>query len=290
MLITITNETADAFETMIEKRYLYPIEQRGHFCIGAIQKEDNDAWSEGLLVFDVKQQDGEVCAHLRWLYVARRFREQGIAKELTDDFFRLVRHENITRIYCEFPETRRMNSLRSYLEKIGFEFEEKQCYDFVATLGQIAEIPALRDKKSDSETFFLHDLKELEWKRLFRYLRQQVTNQTIDYDREGYETEISCTVFEGDNPIGVCLVRMNDEEQLELLALNAAAKNRSKILFQMLLKALSAARRQYGDEKEMHIKSLTTGGKKLIAYFFPEREPDSVRSGKYVGGADRSVR
>lgn len=302
MLITITEESAHAFETMAAEECMYPLGKSGHFCIGAVEEQNNknfdaedfdtenfnmeyfdedEAVSQGILIFDVIKKGKEVCVNLRWLYVAQNYRGQGIAKELSDEFFRLMDKAKVTIAICDIPKGEEYDEIRTYVEKLKFEFEEKKRYEITTSLETICNIPMLKDKKHGDNVVSIRELDKILWKKLIKQLNQSTLFGNIEDDINLYDKDISCALFQGTQPLGACLIKIQKDGSLMPVALSAVTANSSKILLLLLLYAIDKAKEKYSQDKTVQIKTTTASGTKLAAYFFPEEEPVAFNRGVY---------
>lgn len=282
MLIRITQGTAEAFENMVPGEILYPLDKKGHYCIGAVSEEESGTTSQGLLVFEINEEDDTIYAQLSWLYVAQAFRRQGIAEELMTEFYRLLNGEEITDVFCEVPFPEEYNELCAYLEEWGFGFRLTDDYTFITTLGQAAQVPALKDKNPGKEVRPLQELNDMEWKNIVGYLTQQDSYKDMEVQRDAYEQTVSCAVFQGADLEGIFLVQLNGGGQLVPTIMSCVQGSSSAVIYQMLLYALGAALEQYGEQKEVRVDCTTARQANLIAYLFPDAQPALVRSGRYV--------
>lgn len=282
MLITITENSVDAFENMAEKIYLYPLEKNGHYCIGAVDDLSEKKVSQGILIFDVSMEDSEIYAQLSWLYVAEQYRSKGIGEELMNEFYRILNETGVKNVYADIPFPEDYDELCAFLEDWGFDFELVDDYTFTASLSALSNNPVFTKKLQNSLVRSLREINSTEWKRVVNYLDKNSDYEDFDYDIDLYEVDISCVIFRGSMPIGMFLVKANGAKQLEPAVLSVIAGSPPSVTYQMLLSAFHAAQAKYGQNKEIYIKCKSQKTARLIDYFFKDAQPSIVRSGRYV--------
>lgn len=284
MLIRITQDTAEAFDSMAPDEIFYPPDKKGHYLIGEVGEEGDETVSRGLLIFEVDEENDTIYAQLSWLYVAQAYRGKGVAEELMTEFYRLLNDEEITDVFCDVPFPEEYNELCAFLENWGFEFWLRDDNTFMTTLGQAAQASALKDRKACDDVRALQTLTDNEWKRLTACMSEQ--DGAFDISRDAYEQTVSCALFCGDVPYGGCLVQVNGGGQLVLTVLRRTNDAPSAVIYQMLVYSLNTALEKYGVEKEVRVECRTAKAARLVTYFFPDAQPALIRSGRYVWDED----
>lgn len=291
-VITITEETAEAFAGLIEPQFFYPLNRPGHYCLGAVLEKEDQNYAAGILVFDV--ENGHIgtvqipAVLLRWIYVAEEYRQQGIANQLMEECYRVLNAAGLDGLLCDVPFSEEYNLLCAFLEDWGFTFELRDQYDFLEPLGAIGSSPAFSGKKPGGVAKPVRDLSAEEWKQLISNMKKLERRAMLPEARDAYDADISCAVSKGQQIKGAFLVSMDAGGRLVPMALESLDSCSRPEIYDMLLYAHDAAEKKYGKNtlvcKECYSKELAD----LIGYMMPDAQPVLVRHGVYTG--DGSVK
>lgn len=286
-IITITEETAEAFAGLIEPQFLYPLNQPGHYCLGTVLETEDQDYAAGLLVFDVVQGHIDMvqvpAVILRWIYVAEEYRNQGIGNRLMEECYRVLNAAGLGGVLCDVPFDAEYNLLCAFLEDWGFTFDLEDRYEFLETLENIGKSSVFAGKRPGGIAKPVRDLSEEEWNRLISDMKSLEHRALIPESRDAYDADISCAVIKDGQIKGAFLVSVDAGGRLIPTALESLNSCSRQEIYELLLYAFDAAEKKYGKHalvcKECYSEELAN----LIGYIMPDAQPVLVRHGVYTG-------
>ena len=287
MIIQITETTAKAYEHMIISEQLYPLNRPGHYCLGAVVNTDGKEEAAGILVFDVSEgiidAESRIAAQIQWLYVEESYRNQGIGNELMTELYRILNQSEVYPVICDIPFPEEYNELCAFLEDWGFSFRLIDKYEFVTTLGDLRQNKNFAGKKATNQITSLSALKPADWTQLRKLLLEEPQILDALQVKDLYESQISCVCWKNEKIQAIFLVRNSSDEHLIPELLLGFPSSTSAEIYQLLLYAIEKAEKIYPDHTTVTVTCQTVGTANLIAYLFPDAQPELVRRGVYTG-------
>lgn len=287
MIIRITETTVKAYEHMITPEQLYPLDRPGHYCLGAVTEKDGKETAAGILVFDISEgmigDESAIAAQIQWLYVEEDFRNQGIGNALMTELYRILNQAEVFPVLCDIPFPEEYNELCAFLEGWGFTFRLIDKYEWKTTLENLKQNKNFAGKKITGQVISLEDLKPVEWNQLHKLLQDEPQVLEILQTKDLYEPQISCVCWKNEKIQSLFLVCRGAEDQLIPELLLGFPTSSSADIYQMLLYALDRAEKNYPAHTQVLISCHTASSANLIAYLFPDAQPELVRRGIYTG-------
>ncbi len=286
MIIQITDTTAEAYEHMVTPEQLYPLEEPGHYCLGAVEEKDGELTAVGILIFDVLEGtngvDVDIAAVLNWLYVEEAYRGRGYGNALMEELYRILNGARIYPLICDVPFPAEYNGLCAFLEDWGLEFALVDKYEFRTTLGEVRRNKHFEGKKPVGKVLSMADLNSQEWKQLKKELEKEPMHLEFVENPHFYDRELSCVYHSGGRIQAIFVARSYEGTILIPELLLGFTPNCSAQLYQLLLYALDKTEGKYGDDVEVLVCCQTAGSAALIDGLFPDAEPELVRRGVYI--------
>ena len=306
-IVTVTEKNRKWFENMIAEEFLEPLDKEGHFVLGAIGEDEKGKYAAGVLSFAVEEgNDGEeevIVGVLKWLYVAKEFRNRGAADALMEEFFRLLAAAGVEAALCDVPMDASYLDLIWYLDGWGFVFQPVERYEVRIPLKRLQKIPGLWGKAS-SRVVPLQAVPEkllqegLEKAEELRFIAPDLEEQLKYCDRE-----LSCMVLEnripGERaamergqesreskeraakdqvPVGLTVICPVASDVLELVYMRTFS-NEPKYMGEMIHFLTGRAKEKYGLETEIRIVCRSKTTAKVIDNLLPETQPLLVMRG-----------
>lgn len=286
MIIQITDMTAEAYEHMVTPEQLYPLDEPGHYCLGAVDEKDGELTAVGILIFDVLEGTNgvevDIAAVLNWLYVEEVYRGQGYGNALMEELYRILNGVGVYPLLCDVPFPAEYNELCAFLEDWGLEFTPVDKYEFRTTLGEVRRNKYLAGKKVVGKVTAIADLNPQEWEQLKKELENEPMHLELLENPHFYDGELSCVFHNGDRIQAIFVVRSCKETVLIPELLLGFITDCSVQLYQLLLFALEKTKEKYGDDTQIQMCCQTAGSARLIDVLFPDAEPELVRRGVYM--------
>ena len=251
---------------MIVPEQLYPLDKPGHYCLGAVTEKDGNA----------------IAAQLQWLYVEEDFRNQGIGNELMTELYRILNQAEVFPVLCDIPFPEEYNELCAFLEDWGFTFGLIDKYEFRTTLENLKQNKNFAGKKVTGQVASLEDLKSADWNQLRKLLQDEPQVLEILQTKDLYEPQISCVCWKKDKIQAMLLVRNVADDQLIPELLLGFSTSSSAEIYQLLLNAIDKAGKKYPAHTQILVSCQTAESANLIAYLFPDAQPELVRRGIYT--------
>lgn len=181
-VVTVDEKNRFLFEHMIAEEFFDPLDKEGHFVLGAIGEDEEGFYAAGVLSFDVIDEfDGEnryLMGVLRWLYVAKEFRNRGAADALMEECFRLLAHVGIEVAVCDLPFNTQYDELCIYLEGWGFSFFLTERFELRFGMEDAKQIPQIWGKASS----LVKPLKQLSREEMREVIQKAEEEENTDPD------------------------------------------------------------------------------------------------------------
>ncbi len=286
MIIQITDITAEAYEHMVPPEQLYPLDEPGHYCLGAVDEKDGELTAVGILIFDVLEGtngiDLDIAAVLNWLYVEEAYRGQGYGNALMEELYRILNDAGIYPLICDVPFPAEYNRLCAFLENWGLEFTLVDKFEFRTTLGEVRRNKHFEGKKPTGKVISMADMTAQEWKNLKKVLVKEPMHLEFLENPHFYDGELSCVYCSGDQVQAIFVVRSYKDSILIPELLMGFTSGSSAQLYQLLLYALEKTDGEFGDDAQILVCCQSAGSAALIDGLFPDAEPELVRRGVYI--------
>lgn len=227
-VVTVDKKNRSLFEHMAPEEFFEPLEQDGHYVLGAIGEDDQGMYAAGVLSFDVVDDfDGEtriLIGMLRWLYVSQEFRNRGAADTLMEEYFRLLAYSGIELTIFDLPFNTQYDELCIYLEGWGFSFFLTDRFELRIDMAEVIEVPQLWGKAS-SNVLPLNELGKEELKQVIRKAEEQ---ENIDPDFRDKikvcDKEVSAVVYRNGEIKGLSVICPKTSQILEISFLRIFGK------------------------------------------------------------------
>lgn len=296
MVITaITTKNDIPFRNLAPKEMLDELVKEGHFGIGAVYGTEekgsdsrNAGYAVGLLLFEVREEEGISYVALKWLYVAREYRGLGIGNTLMEKFYQILEKTGVegpAGIVCDVPMPEEYDLLCDFLEKWNFRFEFRNLYECKMELGELLEYPFFEDERDTEGILPLKNLPKQVIQDAVRFCLEEEGLTELPAAVEDYDLEISCAAAENGCMKALFLVGRHTGEWLEPVLLHRLGKTEAdrdgEILDLLYFTAQNAAKR-YSEDTQISLvcRSRRTGI--LLDRLFPDRQPSVVRHGEYI--------
>ncbi len=284
VITTIAEENRAAFERFMPDNLSVRLNREGWFGLGGIHTADGENRAAGALVFNIEEgsngDENLTAAQVQWLYVAEKFRRQGIAEALLRELFRVLEQASIAHILCDIPMDAEYNELCAYLESWGFTVSLTDVYEAELTAADFASHPAVKNGGTADgavplskvpDTLFRQYLNKM--KRL-PYVPDSLSEETGDYD----ET-VSC-VCRNNGAIEGALLVQRQAEDLEVVHFRTINYD-SPAMLRMFRYAVRAAVSKYSMETRVHIVIRSPAAAETLDKLFPGLSPRLVRRAYY---------
>lgn len=286
MIIQITDMTAEAYEHMVAPEQLYPLDEPGHYCLGAVDEKDEELTAVGILIFDVLEGTNgvevDIAAVLNWLYIEEAYRGQGYGDALMEELYRILNGARIYPLLCDVPFPAEYNGLCAFLEDWGLEFTLIDKYEFGTTLGEVRRNKHFAGRKVAGNVISIADLNPQEWEQLQLELKNEPMHLEFLENPHFYNSEISCVYLSEERIQAIFVVRNCMGKVLLPELLLGFKPDCSTQLYQLLLYALEKTDGRYGDETRIQVRCQTAESARLLDVIFPGAEPILVRRGIYM--------
>ncbi len=286
MVVTsIVEENKALFQSLIPKYILEGIKEDNRFGIGLldVNEKENTAQAVGALIFDMldgtNEEDEDLMTSLiRWFYIGEEYREQGAADRLMREYLAVIKNAGQRYVMCDLPLAAEYDQLCSYLQTWDFTFGITDDYELIMQMRDFlneiklpelstAQIIPLCDIHASSFCEYIERLSE------YSEVEKHLSEKVKDYDGK-----VSCCYLENGKIAGALLVRKVSDDYVEIRSLEMQGEHRTE-LAKLMLYAKQEAEKRYSPDTYLNILCSRTPVAKILAYFFPEREPLLVRRG-----------
>lgn len=248
MQITITENTADAFENLTLPELLYPLERMGRYRIGEIQTVDGIDTAVGILIFDVIERASGANIELVWLYVAEKNRKTGVGTSLLNTFFNIVNRipaHQVEFVKCSLPDSAEFADLQNFMEKNYFYFNLEPGRKLEITLDRLHQCPFAQSELPGRPVVSVSEITRGQWNKICQLMDS--SGRSFDHNIDAYERKVSAAFLVGGEPDSMILLYKNADSQLELVCLQAGPKNRATKLAELISFSIQTAWSQYGE-------------------------------------------
>lgn len=283
MFVVIVDEkNRFLFEHMAAEEFFDPLDQEGHYVLGAIGEDEYGMYAAGVLSFDVMDDyDGEtriLIGMLRWLYVAEEFRNRGAADALMEEFFRLTAHAGIEVAVFDLPFNTQYDELCIYLEGWGFSFFLTERFELRVNMEEIMEVPQIWGKAS-SDVIAINKLKKEEIKQVIRKAEEQ---ENIDPDFrdkiKNCDKEVSAVVYRNGEIKGLAIISQKTSLILELSFFRTFGREAADIK-DLIYYTSERVLKKYGTQIQIRGLCRDENTANMISNLFPRVQPLLVHRG-----------
>lgn len=281
-IVTVDEKNRSLFEHMIAEEFFEPLGQDGHYVLGVIGEDEKGMYAAGVLSFDVVDDyDGEtriLIGILRWLYVAREFRNQGAADALMEEYFRLLAHAGIEVAVFDLPFNTQYDELCMYLEGWGFSFFLTERYELRVDMAEVMEVSQLWGKASANVV----PLKKLGREELKQAIRKAEEQENIDPDfRDKIKTcdkKVSAAVYRDGELKGLSVICPKTSDILEFSFFRVFEKGASETR-DLIHYTSEHILKKYGEHIQIRGLCRDENTANLITNLFPHIQPLLVHRG-----------
>ncbi len=290
MVLWVNKKELEHFLPLIPPDLRGRVKNGQWFCLGAVSEPENVA--SGVMLFssqDIINSAGEIIVlmQLHWIYVAEKFRKQGIGKELIKAFTDVCDDNPAEGIICQLPIDSEYDDAEAFLSSCGFSFKETGTNEMIVTKDDIekaAKFNTSDDHVKNSNIKSVMELSDAEFTKALNRIKNEEKNiysDSLSYEKEDYASDVSVVyISEGEVSSIVLFTPINDEN-LQLLALYSADKNGAGELLKLLDYAAEYFFRNYPSNSKVYITFCNEKSKKLADYVFPEKKTITLRAGLY---------
>lgn len=288
MIITrVTVKHLKPFEALMPTQTQKDMVLPGWFCLGAIPGGADSKTAAGVLVFEIADAPDHRSpeARLHWIYVAEKHRLQGVGEGLMDGFYKVLNAAGVTRVVCDVPLPEEYDPLCEFLERWNLEFQLQDRFEAVATVGELEELDAFRNRGNIGPVLALKGcppaVVRAGWKAvLSRTARGGEERAKVRL--EECDSEVSCALIKDSQVEALLLVKRTPAGVLEPVLLRGVHPEADRELLRLLRFGLRAAAKRYSRSAQVRVVCHNRTTARLVAWFMPEKEPLLVRQGMYV--------
>ena len=264
-------------------------------CLGA---KEGDA-AAGILLYSLEEgTDGERqrvnVFWIRWLFVAEKYRNNGIGDELMQFLSDLFDENAYDAILTVLPDDNEYEKMKDYFSSWGFGFEYVENIEMLVTKEDFRA--AAEDKKKNKARDFLEngekpknlytiaEISEMTFQNALMELTPRDTRYTfqIPEKRDEYEPEISCVIKHEDRVTAMVLFMKDQEDELRMVLLSCISSSYADELLTLLYYSAGWYCLKYPDSTKIRLALRNKKSKALAERVFPGKKALSVNMGYFL--------
>jgi ribosomal protein S18 acetylase RimI-like enzyme len=221
VVTTIAEENRAAFERLMPENLSVRLNREGWFGLGGIHTVDGENRAAGALVFNIEEgsngDENLIAAQIQWLYVAEKFRRQGIAEALLLELFRVLEQANIAHILCDIPMDAAYNELCAYLESWGFTVSLTDVYEAELTAADFASHPAVQNGGDGGGVIPLSKILDAHFRQYLHMMKRlPYVPDSLSAEIRGKDETVSC-VCQNNGAVEGALLVQRQADVLEVM-------------------------------------------------------------------------
>ena len=306
MVIWVKENEMEAFIPLIPEEMRDRVKSGEWFCLGALAEDGQAAETSGderlavgVLLFSSEEgisygDERSSMIELHWLYVAEKYRMEGIANELMQELSDILEDNPAEGIICDIPLGSEYDLAEDFFESWGFNFEVTELQEMTITkedcrreISPQNKEEALRMASGPSRPIDLIPVSELskdEFKRVVRQMKQEEASGYYDWiseDRDHYAGDMSYAVVHGDKVSSMALYERLPNDDLHLVMLGTLSQRGAKELLELLRYTAGYYYLNYPEEAKVRFSLGIERSRNLAVHLFPDKEPVQVRRGYF---------
>ena len=306
MVIWVKENDMEAFLPLIPEEMRDRVKSGEWFCLGALAEDreaaetsDDERLAVGVLLFS--SEDGisygderSSMIELHWLYVAEKYRMEGIANELMQELSDILEDNPAEGIICDIPLGSEYDLAEDFFESWGFNFEVTELQEMTITkedcrreISPHNKEEALRMASGPSRPIDLIPVSELskdEFKRVVREMKQMETSGYYDWiseERDDYAGDMSYAIVHENKVSSMALFERLPNDDLHLVMLGTLSQRGAKELLELLRYTAGYYYLNYPEEAKVRFSLGIERSRNLAVHLFPDKEPVQVRRGYF---------
>ena len=279
MLVNVTKENKTNFEALAPADQLAMIGVDENW-FGMGYTEDAQSFPEGVLLFRTTDELGDDDIYhpildIRYFNVVEESRQMLIGTYLFSELLKMAQEAKAEAIRADVPLGEEYNLVCNVLEKYGFDFHFSQSYICERTVEELAGIDGL-DKLKTSRAVSLEEMSP----GAFAESLPQFAAKGMPSDIHLYDRKTSSVMLIDGHPEGFLLVVKDPAGSLHPVLLRGKYPN-SGALLHLIKRSYDSAREKYDPKTPVIMQAVDEDSAKLIAHYFPDAEPRTVRRGYF---------
>ena len=306
MVIWVKENEMEAFLPLIPEEMRDRVKSGEWFCLGALEEDreaaetsDDERLAVGVLLFSSEEgisygDERSSMIELHWLYVAEKYRMEGIANELMQELSDILEDNPAEGIICDIPLGSEYDLAEDFFESWGFNFEVTELQEMTITkedcrreISPQNKEEALRMASGPSRPIDLIPVSELskdEFKRVVQQMKQEEVSGYYDWiseERDHYAGDMSYAVVHGDKVSSMVLYERLPNDDLHLVMLGTLSQRGAKELLELLRYTAGYYYLNYPEEAKVRFSLGIERSRNLAVHLFPDKEPVQVRRGYF---------
>ncbi len=308
MIISITEKERDYFLPLVPEDMRDAFRSGEWMGLGALSEpleNDGDAGEDGAVeacgIMLFSPEDGisiggerSTMIILHWIYVADKYRQQGMADDLMNALADILEDNPADGIICDIPLGSEYDLAEDFFSSWGFSFDVTELQEMVIDkddcrkeISPQNKEEALRLASGPDRPINLIPISELSKEDFIKTVRAIKEKETSGYyemiseDRDDYAEDISCAFVHENEVSSMVLFERFPDDDLHMVMLGTLSKRGNKELLELLRYTAGYYYLNYPESAKIKFSIGTERNRTLAVHLFPDKDPILVRRGFY---------